>query len=156
MRFSDPGFVDNDRVGLFYNYVGAPAGVKKLEIIWDESDAPTQVITLDDGEVQRDDDARYDYEGIVEHVYRGLTRPVEKVVRINFLCKGQPGKCSTVRRVTDPRPGAEARHRSAITSVEHFGTWQCGRRAGANVRPAWFGLLVDRGRGRAERLPTFI
>ena len=36
VRFSAPGFVDATHVGLYYNYIGLPAGEKHLEIEWDE------------------------------------------------------------------------------------------------------------------------
>jgi hypothetical protein len=108
VRFTEPGYVRGNVVGLFYNYVGAPAGAKKLEIYWDEENEPTttQIVLLGMGEVRRDDDSLSDYRGIIEHAYPGITEPTRKRVRVNLIAEGKTGNCATVRRV-EVEPGSE-------------------------------------------------
>jgi hypothetical protein len=102
VRFSDPGFLDHDRVGLYYKYVGVPTGRTLLQLFWDEENQPetTQLVDLGDGEIQRNDDSRTDYEGIVEHVYTGVSGEMTRQVRANLISYGRSGNCATVRRVS--------------------------------------------------------
>ena len=67
VRFSAPGFVDATHVGLYYNYIGLPAGEKHLEIEWDEEAEPEifERVDLGPGEVQRFNNALFDLKGIV-------------------------------------------------------------------------------------------
>jgi hypothetical protein len=133
-RFSDPGFIDGNRVGLYYNYVGVPTGRTLLELFWDEENDPTttEVIDLGDGEVERNDDARTDYEGIVEHVYPGITSETPRVVRANLISYGRTGNCATVRHIMvgpgeATGAGAGSACSSTLTGTFAGGTTQLGR-----------------------------
>lgn len=107
VRFSDPGFVDQNRVGLYYKYVGVPTGRTLLELFWNEENEPSasQLVDLGDGDVERNDDSRTDYEGVVEHSYSGISEETLRVVRANLISYGRTGNCATVRRIT-VTPGA--------------------------------------------------
>jgi hypothetical protein len=106
VRFTSPGFVNGNMVGLFYKYIGAPALPAKLEIFWDEQGEPTKIayVSLGVGEIQRTNDDLSDHVGIVEHTYTGITRLEEKVVRVNLIISGRTGNCATVRRVNVTPP----------------------------------------------------
>ncbi len=101
VRFSDPGYVHDNFAGLFYYYVGAPPGRKKLEIFWDEADEslPAQIVDLGEGEIQRNDPNRFDLSGVLEHVY-AVSGQTERQVRVNFIVDGLTGNCATVRRIS--------------------------------------------------------
>jgi hypothetical protein len=101
VRFGSPGYVDGNRVGLFYSYTGAPPGSKTLHVFWDEGNRPDEVELFDlgEGEIQRNDDTRFDLTGILEHTYPDLTGTVQRRVRANLLVEGLSGECPAVRRV---------------------------------------------------------
>ena len=101
VRFSNPGFVDAIHVGLYYNYIGLPAGEKHLEIEWDEVSEPAKFerIDLGSGEVQRFNDALFDLEGIVEHTYRNISREEMRQVRARLRIRNFEDDCSRVRRI---------------------------------------------------------
>lgn len=101
VRFSNPGFVDAIHVGLYYNYIGLPAGEKHLEIAWDEVSEPEKFerIDLGSGEVQRFNDALFDLEGIVEHTYRNISREEMRQVRARLRIRNFEDDCSRVRRI---------------------------------------------------------
>jgi subtilisin-like proprotein convertase family protein len=106
VRFSDPGSVEANIATLFYNYVGAPAGTKTLEIFWDYENESTKAeyIQLGLGDLQRDDDGLSNYMGLVQHVYRNITESTRRVVRAHFIADGKTGNCATVRRITVTPP----------------------------------------------------
>jgi len=118
VRFSSPGFKTANHVGIFYNYVGAPPGNKKLEIFWDEENAPTKVayVPLGPGEVRGEDDALFDLSGVAEHVYPSVREPTRMRVRVNLIVDGLTGNCATVRRVT-VTPGEAPLPRFVLQSV---------------------------------------
>lgn len=101
VRFTSPGYVEGNRVGLFYDYTGAPPGRKTLHVFWDEGNRPNDVelIDLGEGEIQRNDDLRFDLKGVLEHTYHEATETVRRRVRANLLVEGLSGECPTVRRV---------------------------------------------------------
>jgi hypothetical protein len=106
VRFSDPGSVEANVATLYYNYTGAPAGTKTLEIFWDYENEPTKAeyIQLGYGDVQRENDGRSNYIGIVQHIYSNINEPTHKVVRVHFIADGKTGNCASVRRIT-VKPG---------------------------------------------------
>jgi hypothetical protein len=119
VRFSDPGYVRDNVVGLFYNFEGVPAGPAMLEIYWDEENHPdvSERVFLGDGEIQRNDDNKSDHTGVVQHVYAGVTRSLERTVRANLISNGRMGNCATVRRVT-VTPGAVTADVSSDSGVD--------------------------------------
>jgi hypothetical protein len=107
VRFSDPGFAEANRVGLFVKYEGAPPGEKLLRVWWDhDADATRyQDIRLGEGEPRRDDSSRFDIETVVEHVYAPVTAPVTLLVRTELILVGKTGNCARNRTVTlEPEP----------------------------------------------------
>ena len=101
VRFSAPGFVDATHVGLYYNYIGLPAGEKHLEIEWDEEAEPEifERVDLGPGEVQRFNNALFDLKGIVEHNYQNISREEMRQVRARLRIRNLQGDCSRVRRI---------------------------------------------------------
>jgi len=101
VRFSAPGFVDATHVGLYYNYIGLPAGEKHLEIEWDEEAEPEifERVDLGPGEVQRFNNALFDLKGIAEHTYRNILREEMRQVRARLRIRNLQGDCSRVRRI---------------------------------------------------------
>ena len=99
-RFSDPGYVAGNVVGLFLSYRGTPAGEKTLEITWDEHNASGVVDSFDVGMGDARSDGLFDLEGVVSHEYEGVTGPTTKSVRAALKIKGREGGCNRVRDVT--------------------------------------------------------
>jgi hypothetical protein len=94
--------VHQNVVGLYYKYEGVPTGRTLLELFWDEANQPSafQRLDLGGGDIQRDDDSRTDYEGLVTHTYSGIAEATAKVVRANLISYGRTGNCATVRHIT--------------------------------------------------------
>ena len=96
-RFSDPGFVAGDVVGLYLAYRGAPPGDKTLEVDWDEgSGEPVDRFEVGEGTERN---GLFDLEGVVGHEY-SVSGTVTKTVRAKLLIAGRSGSCSRVRDVT--------------------------------------------------------
>jgi len=72
VRFSDPGFVDHNEVGLFVKYLGMPPGEKILRIWWDFEPGLWQDFHVGEGEVERHDPNLLNFEGILRHTYQGI------------------------------------------------------------------------------------
>jgi hypothetical protein len=104
VRFSDPGYVDDNKVGLFVLYHGMPPGEKVIRMWWDLEGDPTkyQDIGIGEGEVHRDDDNLFHYEGIIEHVYDVDLKTTFKV-RAELILAGRAG-CARNRLVTVSPP----------------------------------------------------
>ena len=113
VRFSDPGFVENERVGLFAKYEGVPAETALLRVWWDYAaqDGSYQDVALGPEQIVRRVGETYDFEVLVEHEYLGLSRPTDFLVRTEFILYGKTGNCARNRdvRVTpsviQPPPG---------------------------------------------------
>ena len=96
-RFSDPGFVAGDVVGLYLAYRGTPPGEKILEVDWDEhSGSPVDRFEVGEGTAR---DGLFDLEGVVGHEYN-VSGTETKNVRANLFIEGRSGSCSRVRDVT--------------------------------------------------------
>jgi hypothetical protein len=102
VRFSQPGYVLDNAVGLYVSYTGLPAGRKLLRVWWDYEGTPGayQDFHVGEGEVQRDDDSLFDHESVVEHAYAGVGGPTEYRVRAEMILVGKTGNCARVRNVT--------------------------------------------------------
>ena len=92
-RFSEPGFVDENRVGLFVFYVGVPRQEVKLRVWWDHVNDPTH----DDIELEKEDvrvlsDGTLQIRKLVEHIYSGITMPTERRVRVELIIDGRDRK----------------------------------------------------------------
>jgi len=106
-RFSHPGYVAGNRVGLYVKYEGAPPGDKLLRLWWDYGNDTTrfQDIRLGPGEVRRDDPNLFDIERLVEHSYAPVPTPVTLMVRAELIVIGKTGNCARNRQVTlEPSP----------------------------------------------------
>lgn len=95
-RFSDPGFVVGDVVGLFLAYLGVPPGEKTLEVDWGDG----QVDRVEIGEGRSNGEGLFDLQGVIGHQYLDLRGTEEKSVRANLYVEGRDGSCSRVRAVT--------------------------------------------------------
>jgi len=107
VRFTAPGYVEGNRVGLFVKFEGVPPGEKILRVWWDhENDATRyQDIRLGEGEPRRDDPNRLDIETVVEHLYPPVAAPVTLQVRTELILAGKTGNCARNRAVTlEPAP----------------------------------------------------
>jgi hypothetical protein len=107
VRFTHPGFVTANHVGLFAKYEGVPPGEKLLRVWWDNENDRTryQDVRLGPGEVRRDDPNLFDVETIVEHVYAPVSEPVTMTVRAELILMGQTGNCARNRTITlEPAP----------------------------------------------------
>jgi uncharacterized protein YdeI (BOF family) len=95
-RFSDPGFVAGDIVGLYLAYLGAPAGQKTLEVDWGDGEVDRARI----GEGSPNGEGLFDLDGVVGHEYVSIKGTEEKSVRADLFIEGREGSCSRVRTVT--------------------------------------------------------
>ena len=96
-RFSQPGYVEHNKVGLYVFFRGIPEGAKRLRIWWNY---------LDRRDVFRDvriESGEESFEDVLEHVYEGLTEPTTFVVRAEVIVDGLRGHCARNREV-DVRP----------------------------------------------------
>ena len=93
VRFSDPGFVDENLVGLYVNYSGMPAGLKTLRVWWDYENAPTTWLDTILGDVSA-------HEGVMEHAYDRITQDTKIKVRVEVIIADKTGNCARNRYVT--------------------------------------------------------
>ena len=96
-RFSRPGYVEHNKVGLYVFFRGIPEGEKRLQIWWDY---------LGRRDVSRDvriESGEEIFENVLEHVYEGLTEPTTFTVRVQVIVDGLRGQCARNREV-DVRP----------------------------------------------------
>ena len=92
-RFSQPGYVEHNKVGLYVFFWGIPEGEKRLRIWWDY---------LGRRDVSRDvriESGEESFENVLEHVYEGLTEPTTFVVRVQVIVDGLRGQCARNREV---------------------------------------------------------
>jgi len=94
-RFSDPGFISGNVVGLFISFRGVPAGNKMAEIDW--GDGTIDSVEIGDGRPQ--EDGLFDVEGVVGHEYATSTTQTASV-RATLTIEGRTGQCARVRDVT--------------------------------------------------------
>ncbi len=102
VRFSSPGYVEGNRVGLYAKYDGVPPGEKLLRLWWDfENDQMHfQDVRLGQGEERREDSTLFDIEIVVEHVYDPVSFSVTRMVRAELIVLGLSGNCARNRLVT--------------------------------------------------------
>jgi hypothetical protein len=93
VRFGPPGYVEDDRVGLYVYFGGMSTGAKRLRIWWDIENDP---VTYHDFVF---DESETEIEEVYEHQYPGLTGPVEMLVRVELIRDGLTGNCARNRRV---------------------------------------------------------
>jgi len=100
VRFSDPGFLDHRRVGLYVQYAGLPPGQKKLRVWWDYRNAfdAFQDVRIDDSNVERID-GREVYGDVIEHEYGPVTAPTQRQVRAELYVQGASGGCARNRDI---------------------------------------------------------
>ena len=133
VRFSDPGFLDHLRVGLYVQYVGVPTGQKKLRIWWDYDNAfdRFQDIRIDDSDLERLS-GREVYGNVIEHQYEPVSASTPRKVRAELYVAGVSGGCARNRdiliRPASPvveadrdRPCEGGPCRVFVTSTRHEG-----------------------------------
>ena len=96
-RFSQPGYVEHNKVGLYVFFRGIPEGEKRLRIWWDYMGRRdvSRDVRIESGEES--------FENVLEHVYKGLTEPTTFMVRVQVIVDGLRGQCARNREV-DVRP----------------------------------------------------
>jgi hypothetical protein len=101
VRFSDPGYSEDDRVGLYVYFADLMEGPKRLRIWWDyENDG-------DHFQDYRFSDEATEIEEVYEHRYLGLREPTEMLVRVELIRDGLTGNCPRNRRIlVSPPAGA--------------------------------------------------
>jgi hypothetical protein len=106
-RFTDPGFVDGNRVGLYVVFEGAPPGDKFLKIWWDYTNLPGSVQRVDTEAVdtRRRSDSSFDVYALVEHEY-AFRRNTEVTVRVELVLEGTTRGCAR-NRTTVVGPGGD-------------------------------------------------
>ncbi len=133
VRFSDPGFLDHLRVGLYVQYVGVPPGEKRLRIWWNYQNAfgAFQDIRIDDADLERIS-GREVYGNVIEHEYEPVSASTPRQVRAELFIVGASGGCARNRdiliRPTGPvveqgadRPCDGGPCRVFVTSTRHDG-----------------------------------
>jgi hypothetical protein len=98
IRFSAPGYVEDDRVGLYVSFEGIPEGRKRLRIWWNNENEPG---VYSDSALPED---AVDLEEVYEYQYRNLTGPTEMLVRVELILDGVSGNCPRNRRVVVAPP----------------------------------------------------
>ena len=93
VRFSSPGYVENDKVGLYVYFSGLPEGPKRLRIWWDYENDGIQFRDF------RFPDEATSIEEVYEHRYPDLRGPTEMLVRVELIRDGLTGNCPRNRRV---------------------------------------------------------
>jgi hypothetical protein len=103
VRFSSPGYVEDDRVGLFVYFDGLPQGPKRLRVWWDYENDAVHFFDF------RFSDETAVIDEVYEHRYLDLREPTEMLVRVELIRDGLTGNCPRNRhvRVTPPE-GASA------------------------------------------------
>ncbi len=115
VRFSDPGYSEEDKVGLYVYFTGLPEGEKRLRIWWDYEN---------DGIHFRDyrflDDVT-EIEEVYEHRYLDLREPTEMLVRVELIRDGLTGNCPRNRRVLVSPPTAASGGNPTTTQTAQVG-----------------------------------
>jgi len=98
VRFSSPGYVEDDRVALYVYFDGLAPGRKRLRIWWDyENDA----VHFRDFLFPEEET---EIEEVYEHRYPNLRGSTEMLVRVELIRDGLTGNCPRNRRVTVAPP----------------------------------------------------
>jgi len=100
VRFSEPGFAQDNVVGLFVSFAGVSDTNMTLRVWWDYEGAPDQHqdVPFDDGDVVRDGDF-VNIEKIIEHIYLDVRTPTTRRVRVELILADLTGNCARVRDV---------------------------------------------------------
>jgi hypothetical protein len=115
VRFSSPGYVEDDRVGLFVSFEGIPEGPKRIRLWWDyENDA----VHFRDFVYPVD---ATDIEEIYEHRYLNLPGPTEMLVRVELIRDGLTGNCPRNRRVVVAPPEGNSAGRGPARQTASVG-----------------------------------
>jgi hypothetical protein len=98
VRFSSPGYVEDDKVGLYVYFDGLTQGPKRLRIWWDYENDPVHYRDFRFPEEETEIDEVY------EHRYLNLRGSTEMLVRVELIRDGLTGNCPRNRRVTVAPP----------------------------------------------------
>jgi hypothetical protein len=115
VRFSEPGYSEEDRVGLYVYFAELPEGPKKLRIWWDyENDG----VHFTDYRFSED---VTEIEEVYEHRYPGLREETEMLVRVELIRDGLTGNCPRNRRVLVSPPSGASRGSASATQTARVG-----------------------------------
>jgi hypothetical protein len=119
-RFSSPGFVNDNVVGLYVEFMGFPDVNRTLRIWWDEENAPDlyEDVPLQDSELRKVGDLLA-FDKVVEHTYPGVTQEKEYRVRVELFLADLTGNCARVRRVTVGPPSAAPKGGGGSACASH-------------------------------------
>lgn len=106
-RFSSPGFVNNNVVGLYVEFSGFPDVNRTLRVWWDEENAPEKYedVPLEDSDLWKVDDLMA-FDKVVEHSYENVNQDTTKRVRVELSLADLTGNCARVRDVELSPPSA--------------------------------------------------
>jgi hypothetical protein len=103
VRFSHPGWVQDNAVGLFVEFRGVPDQPRALQVWWDYDGDPGHFenVVLQDGDVYRDRnaDGLIVIDKVIEHTY-DVSSPERKTVRVELIMKDLTGNCARVREAS--------------------------------------------------------
>lgn len=115
VRFSDPGYVEDDRVGLYVFFTGLPEGPKRLRIWWDYENDAVHFRDFVFPEEETEIEETY------EHRYEGLSEPTEMLVRVELIRDGLTGNCPRNRRVLVSPPIGASKPTAPTTQTASVG-----------------------------------
>jgi hypothetical protein len=109
IRFSEPGWVNGNDVGLFVKYIGVPDGEIKLNVWWDWENDPEllEAVKIKDEDLTRNGD-RFDLEKVIEHSYSTVGERTERLVRVELTLKDRAGHCARNRHIFNEPPAYKA------------------------------------------------
>ncbi len=92
IRFSAPGFINFENVGMYLMLRGMSDGRKRVRLWWDWDNAPNTYTDL----ILEEND----FNDLLEHRYDALQRKSNKKVRIEVTSDAEEGHCVRVRHIT--------------------------------------------------------
>jgi hypothetical protein len=90
VRFSAPGWIQGNKVGMWIKHENMPEGQKKLRIWWDYKGAPDTHRDIDISDVTY-------FEQVIEHEYMNLNGKSEFCVRVELILQDSTGNCARNR-----------------------------------------------------------
>jgi len=115
VRFSSPGYVEDDKVGLYVYFTGLAEGSKRLRIWWDYENDAVHFFDF------RFPEESTEIEEVYEHRYLDLREPTEMLVRVELIRDGLTGNCPRNRRVLVAPPSGASGPSTPTTQTATVG-----------------------------------